>query len=192
MPNTNAPHGLRPYNHQAGGTPARQAGYNVARDYATAIYSGDLVRLTGTGRNIEVVPNGTTARALGVFAGCSFVDASGDMRFLQYWPGVSLPVGRVVEAFVFDDPNLEFVIQATTIALADVGAAFEYNRGSGSTVTGRSGGYLDAAATSVPQLRVEGLAPGIDGMNLSEIGAFARVRVRILTHDKQPGSLIAV
>jgi hypothetical protein len=192
MSNSNAPFGFRPSNHVAGGTPARQSAYNIAYNYATAIYSGDLVRSTGTGRDIELVPDGTTARVLGVFAGCKFVDNNGEVKFLPYWPGTALSdTGAVVEAYVFDDPYTEFVAQITTIAAADVGQAYEWQNGTGSTRTGRSGGYVDRAQTGAPQIKIEGLAQEPDGITLSEYGAYAKVRCRILTHEKMAGSLVA-
>lgn len=193
MANTDAAFGFRPNIHQAGGCPSRLGEYNIAYDYATAIFSGDLVRLVGSGRNIELVPDGTTARALGVFAGCQYVNDDGDVKWSQYWPGVALSDSdAVVTCWVYDDPGMEFIAQITTVAAADIGQAYEWQNGSGSTSTGRSAGYIDQAETGAPQIRVEGLAPGVDGISLSEYGANAKVRCRILTHDKQPGSLVAV
>jgi hypothetical protein len=194
MSNSNAPFGLRPILHAAGGTPARQNAYRILYSYATAIYAGDLVRSVAAAavdREIELVPDGTAARVLGVFAGCRFVDNSDTQLWLPYWPGVALADStKVVEAYVYDDPLVEYVAQMTTFAYTDIGAAFEWNNGTGVARTGRSGGYIDKAATTTPQIRVEGLWQGPDGINLSEIGAYAKVRCRILTQEKA-GTLIA-
>lgn len=191
MANSNVPQGFSPLNSVAGGVPARQSAYNIAYNYATAMYSGDLVRSTGVGREIEIVPNGTTARVLGVFAGCQYVNDTGDLIFSPYWPGVALADStKVVECYVIDDPYIEFHAQITTLAATNVGQAYEWNKGTGNARTGRSGGYIDQAQTGAPQVKVEGLVPGPDGIVLSEYGAYAKVRCRLFTHEKMAGSLV--
>lgn len=193
MANSDAPFGFRPNINLAGGTPNRSGGYNIAYDYATALFSGDLVQSVGDGRSIQKAPDGTAVvRMLGVFAGCNYVDDAGDIKWLPYWPGVALAdSAKVVEAFVMDDPAAEFIAQVTTIAAADVGGVFELDQttNAGSPVTGRSAGYIDLAATTNPQFRITGLAPGIDGISLSEYGAFAKVRCQILVHERASGTL---
>ncbi len=185
MANTNAPFGFRPNVHMAGGTPSRTQGYNIAFDYAVALFSGDLVRSTGSGREVEIVPDGTAARVLGVFAGCQYVNDDGDIIWSQRWPGVALAdSAKIVEAWIYDDPGLEMIAQVTTIAAADIGLVFEWDNGTGSALTGRSGGFIDQAQTGVPQVRVTGLSPGIDGIVLSEFGAFAKVRCMFLSHER--------
>lgn len=194
MPNADAPFGFRPNVNLAGGTPQRTGGYKIAFDYATALYSGDLVRSVGNDRQIEAVPNGTAARVLGVFAGCNYVDDSGDVKWLPYWPGVALAdSAKIVEAYVYDDPALEFIAQITTLAAANVGEVYEINRGTGSAVTGRSGAFIDQAATTAPQVRVTGLAEAIGGIFPSEFGAFAKVRCTIVSHERAtPGIATAI
>lgn len=187
MANVNAPFGFRPNVHQAGGCPNRLNEYEIASAYNASIFSGDLVRSDATsgGRVIELCPDGTAARVLGVFAGCQYVDANGDVKFSQYWPAdTTLATGTTCIAYVYDDPKLELIAQITTVAATDVGAAFEWQNGSGNAANGRSGGYIDQAQTGAPQVKVEGLAPGIDGISLTEYGAFAKVRCSILTHEK--------
>jgi len=196
MPNVDAPFGFRPNINTAGGTPARMQGYEVAYDYATGLFSGDLVRSTGTGRNVEKVPDGTLARVLGVFAGCEYVNDSGDQVFSQYWPGIALAdANKIVKCWVYDDPQLEFVAQITTLAAANVGEVYEIDAttNSGNPVTGRSAAFIDQAATTAPQVRVTGLFEGIGGINPSEYGAFAKVRCTIVSHEKAtPGIATAI
>ena len=196
MANTNAPFGFRPSLHQAGGTPSRLGGYNIAFDYAVALYSGDLVRSTGSDRNIEVVPEGLSAapRVLGVFAGCQYVNDSGDIVWLRYWPGVALADStKIVEAWVYDDPGLEFTAQISTVAAINIGEVYEWVSGTGSATTGTSGGSIDQAATTAPQVKVTGLSPGTDGIVLSEYGAFAKVRCMFVSHERaMPGIATAI
>ena len=193
MPNVDAPFGFRPNINTAGGTPARMQGYNIAFDYATALYSGDLVQSVGNGREIQKAPDGTAVvRILGVFAGCQYVNDAGDVVWSQFWPGTALAdSNKVVEAFVYDDPQLEFVAQITTVAAADVGAVYEIDQttNTGNPVTGRSAAYIDQAAVTNPQVRVNGLFEGIGGIFPSEYGAFAKVRCTILVHERATGGI---
>lgn len=197
MANTDAPFGFRPNLNQAGGTPGRLGGYNIANNYAVALYSGDLVRSVGNGRDIEKVPDGVLARVLGVFAGCQYVDDSGDQKFLPYWPGVALAdAGKVVECLVYDDPSLEFIAQINgAFVEASVGQVYEVDQTTnpGNPTTGRSAAFIDFAATAAPQVRVTGLSPGIDGISLSEYATFAKVRCTILSHERAtPGLATAI
>jgi hypothetical protein len=187
MANQDVKFGFRPNVHQAGGCPNRLSAYEIASEYASSIFTGDLVRSDATngGRLIELAPDGTAARVLGVFAGCVYTAANGEIVYSRYWPASTvLLTGTVATAMVYDDPNLELVAQVTTVAATDVGAAFEWQNGTGNVVTGTSGGYIDAAETGAPQIRIEGLYEGTDGIFPSEIGAFAKVRCRILSHEK--------
>lgn len=186
MANLNAPFGFRPNVHQLGGCPNRLSAYEIASAYATAIYTGDLVRsdLTAGGRVIELASL-AEARVLGVFAGCQYVTDEGEVKWSRYWPASqALLTGTVCTAYVYDDPGLELVAQITTVAAGDIGASFEWNNGTGSALTGTSGGYIDQAVTTTPHVRLEGLYEGIDGIDLSEYGAFAKVRCRLSAPEK--------
>ncbi len=193
MANVDAPYGFRPNVSTAGGTPARLQEYNIAYDYAVALFSGDLVQSTGTGRNIQKAPDGSAVvRLLGVFAGCQYVNDSGDVIWLQYWPGVALADSNaVVKAYVYDDPQLEFNAQITTVAAADIGQVYEIDQttNSGNTFNGQSAAFIDQAATTNPQVRVTGLFEGINGINPSEFGAFAKVRCTALVHERATGGI---
>jgi hypothetical protein len=189
MPNVDAPFGFNPNLHQAGGCPNRLAGYEIEDGEATAIFSGDLVEMdtTAGGRFIQKAADGTTARILGVFGGCNYTDDQGEPRWSQYWPAAqALLTGSVAEANIYDDPGMELIAQITTVAAVNVGQAYEIDQTTnpGSTSTGRSAAYIDQAATTNPNVRVEGLAPQINGIFPSEYGAFAKVSCRILEHVK--------
>ena len=186
MANTTAPVGVRPSLNVGGGTPARTGGYTIAYDYATALFSGDLVKSSGTGRDVTVVADDDTVeRTLGIFAGCSYVDDAGDVKWLGYWPGIALAdSAKIVECWVYDDPMLEYVAEMTTFAQTDVGLVFGYNIGTGSAVTGRSAAEIDQSDTTNLKLRIVGLSEGIDGISQSEVGAFAKVRCQVLSHER--------
>lgn len=155
MANINAPFGLRPIRHLKGGEARFAAPYTIASDYATKIYRGDVVEMTGTGRNIaqaaaENVDN------IGVFAGCRF-KWQGKYHWANYWPANTAYTD--VEAYVYDDPGIVFEVQADSIAAADVGALCDWAVGTGDDVFERSGLYATASTTGTTgkALRILGL-----------------------------------
>lgn len=179
MANTDAPFGFAPNFNVAGGTPARTQGYRIAYNYATPLYSGDLVRSVGNDRDIERVAAGGSSRVLGVFAGCNYVNDAGDVVWAQFWPGVALAdSAKIVEAYVYDDPNLELIAQISTIDAASIGAVFDITVGAGQPIYGRSTSSVDQGTVTNPKVRVVGLAQNIGGIFPSEYGAFAKVRCR--------------
>ena len=140
MSNLNQPFGFLPVRPMFGGI-ERPNKYTIADAYNTAIYYGQPVVLTGTGRNIAAGA-GTSEYLVGIFAGCEYIPAAGDQspKFTKYWPASTVvKANTVVDAFVFDDPDEEFVAQADgSLAAADVGLNLDYNPGTGSTLTGYS------------------------------------------------------
>ncbi len=178
MPNVNNPFGLRPLRSLSGGSIVQNT-YTIAATYATAIYTGDVVKMTGTGKNIAKSAAGDTAN-VGVFMGCSWVTAQGQPQWSPCWPGVS--DGKTnIEVLVIDDPNVIFECQADGCAEADVGIVCDWNVGTGSLVTGKSGLYAVASGivtTTGGSLKVMGLSnrPG------NEYGAYAKIEVLIVEH----------
>ena len=73
MSNQDAAFGLRPI--KTSTSSQRQNRYRIASGYSTGIFQGDLV-LVATDGTITRAPAGGTALILGVFNGCSYVDAS--------------------------------------------------------------------------------------------------------------------
>jgi len=157
--------------------------YSILTSYATAICTGNAVRMSGTGKNIENAV-GTEGSAsmdmLGVFVGCSYTDANGKPTFSAYWPGVS--DGKTnIKAFVLDDPETVFEVAADSIAEGDVGALCNFNLGTGSALTGLSGSYAvvtGQTATTGKQLRIMGLVDRPD----NAYGSYAKIEVMFATH----------
>jgi len=185
MANANAPFGFKPAVQATGGLIRNAGNYNIASALAANVYSGDPVRsIADTDRNITPALADATVRILGIFAGCNYVDAAGNVVWSQYWPTGTATLGSAnASAIVFDDPMLEFTAQMTTYAATDANADYDHNMGTGSAVTGRSGAYIDQADVTNPKWRVLGLATKQDG-SAAELGAFARVRVRIINHER--------
>ncbi|MBX3504416.1 MAG: hypothetical protein KF895_02980 [Parvibaculum sp.] len=180
MANVNAPFGLRPHRHLGGGT-IRPSGYTIADGYNTAIYTGDPVLSTGTGRNIAIGTAG--GNILGVFAGCSYTDVTGAVQYRRYWPAsTALKSGSLATAWVYDDPNIEFIAQAASVVAADVGQLADLASGSGNAQTGTSGWTVGTHGSSEEQVRIMGLADSGD-LGGNAYGAYAKVLVLIAEHE---------
>ena len=176
MANTNAPFGLRPVRLFNGGD-IRSTEYSIASAYGTKIYLGDVVEMTGTGTNIQLAAGGN-ADNLGVFAGCSYINEQGRPTWSHYWPASSS--FTQVKAYVWDDPNIIFEVQVTTLAAADIGQLADMDDETGSTLTGLSGRSLSATslASTDKSFRVLRLSPSPD----NAYGAYAKAEVMFQEH----------
>jgi len=179
MATTAAPYGLRPVK-RVDGMPYAGAFSTFLIDPSgvnTNIYNGSVVYInangyinivTGTGADATTNdwPTGSTSAtgALGVFVGCSFVNAQGQLIFSQYYPSGTT---GVVQAFVVDDPMVLFAAQLDgTATQAAVGAntffAAAQSTSTGNTRTGNSTSALDATVVTVPAaLRIVAFASPI-------------------------------
>jgi hypothetical protein len=160
------------------------AGYN------TNIFNGTIVAINTSGYINIVVTNGDNstpfpAGTIGVFVGCSYYNAQGQLIFSQYYPANTT---GVVQAFVIDDDRAVFQVQAdgsvaqTGLGMNAILAAVQ-STSTGSTTTGNSNSAISAtlAATSGYAFRVVGFAnvPGF-----SQVGdAYTDVLVKF-----NPGS----
>lgn len=179
MANLDAPNGFTPVRHQKGGTVRYDGGYTITSALASDIFLGDVVTLLGNGKDIDVAAAGDPV--LGVFAGCQYTDAAGDVKWAKQWVSGTATLGGVdAEAFVYTDPNIVFAAQATTIAEADVGLAADILAGAGNAATGISGFEINGGAYGATgQFLTLGLASAPDGIFPAEYGADARVEVVI-------------
>lgn len=153
MSGTNAPFGFLGAKHPSGQVRARE--YTIASGYATNIFLGDPVKLVTTGSIQLGTSDGTrtgtvdNVSLLGIFAGCSYVDASGKPNFSPYWP--SGQVATDIKAFVYDDPEITYAVQADgSIPAAAIGDQADWSgfaAPGGSTITGRSLATLSATLT---------------------------------------------
>tara|TARA_R110000796_G_scaffold166362_1_gene283295 strand:- start:112 stop:687 length:576 start_codon:yes stop_codon:yes gene_type:complete len=106
MANQDAPFGLRPVKSSL--SSQRQNRYRIASGYDTSIFQGDLVTVATNGTITRVAP-GATALCLGVFNGCEYVDANGDVKFSNHWPAEA--TGTNIFANIIDDPSATFEVQ---------------------------------------------------------------------------------
>lgn len=178
MANVNGAYGLRPSRHMNGGCHQTNA-YSIASGYASNIFTGDPVVATGTGKNIELAAAGTT-NAIGVFAGCQYVDQNGEQKFSPYWPAST--AATEIQALVYDDPDMIFSMQCDTLAEGDVQALCDWVAGSGVLATGVSGAQAEGSATATTgkSLRILGLVPSPD----NAYGAYAKAEVQFVEHAR--------
>ena len=162
MTATAAPFGLRPAMHGSGGVirPSRRA---IDPAYTTALYKGTPVLIAADGTvNVAVANSG---RVDGVFAGCEYTDSTGKRNISNFWPGTSGCTDIV--AWVYDDPNLVFEVQANgTLASTTLAGGYGVaaSPGSGSAQTGLSSASLDiaTAGTTSKQMIVVDVAAAED------------------------------
>ena len=109
-PTIDRPYGLKPINLIGGQVFAgqtRQYQINPA-GFAGNIFYGDVVKIVSTGY-LEKDTGQATATPVGIFQGCSYVNAQGQTIFAQYYPtGYAAPTGTYITAYVQDDPDVLF------------------------------------------------------------------------------------
>lgn len=168
MSATATPYGLRPVK-RADGLPYAGAVSEYDIDpagYAVNLFNGAVVQInangyinlttaTGADGTTNAFPTGTTLTgSLGVFVGCEYVNAQGQLVNSQYYPASTVaPTGTRIKAFVVDDPNVLFQAQLDgTITQASLGAntffAAAQSSSTGSTRTGNSTSALESTTVN--------------------------------------------
>lgn len=194
MASTASPYGLRAVN-EIGGLPYAGSTRTFLIDpagTASNIYNGSPVYVnadgylavataTGADATTNGFPVGTANTGIvGVFVGCSFVNAQGQQIFSQYYPTGTT---GVITAQVIDDPDVVFQVQsAGSITQAGLGANVFFSTGAvatGSTTTGNSTASVVAgssAVTTTAAFRIVGFPQNIT----STVGdAYTDVLVKI-------------
>ena len=168
---TATPYGLRPIK-RVDGLPYAGAIQEFEINPAGAaanIFNGSLVSLDTNGYiGLTATAGGDAAAgallAIGIFVGCEFINAQGQLMFSQYYPGGYVaPAGTKIKAKVVSDPNVLFQGQLNGPALqAMIGAntflAAAQTTASGNPRTGNSNAALTAA-----------VIPGAAGFRVVEI-----------------------
>lgn len=168
MAATASPYGLRPVK-RADGMPYAGATSEYLIDpagEATNLFYGQVVHIgadgyialstaTGADGTTNALPTGTTLTgSLGVFVGCEYVNAQGQLIHSQYYPsGYAAPTGTAIKAYVVDDPNVLFQAQLDgAIDQSDIGAntffAAAQSTSTGVTRTGVSNSALESTTVT--------------------------------------------
>lgn len=149
MPNVSRPNGLRPVRHLNGSSWNGQVEtFALLAADATAVFVGDVVKLSGTA-DVNGVPAiaraaANTDQMLGVVVG-----------FVPDYSNLALPsqyrlASTARYALVCIDPTVVYEVQATgTTVVADVGLNAGLTFTAGPTTTGVSGMQLDGATKAV-------------------------------------------
>jgi len=130
--------------------------YEIQSGYATSIFKGDPVCMTGG--YINRGADGTSNAVCGVFIGAFYKDATGIHQWVPYWPANTVTFADPATAFILDDPFVEFSIQAGTTNAGTHLATFDrtdldknanFVLGAGNTSNGKSTTYLDMATAAL-------------------------------------------
>lgn len=166
MAATATPYGLRPVK-RADGLPYAGATSTYLIDpagEATNLFTGQVVIIgsdgylalsTATGADITTNNlGGNGIGAIGVFMGCEYVNAQGQLIFSMYYPsGYVAPAGTAIKAYVVDDPMVLFQGQldgagAQTIIGTNTFFAAVQSTSTGSTTTGNSTTALESTVVT--------------------------------------------
>ena len=182
--------GLRPYR-KLDGTPlvGAQNRYKIADGYATAIYQGDLVRPLTDGTVVRSVGN-TSYAVIGVFNGCFYNDPTTQKpTYSNYYPGGITPTQGQITAFVVDDPDAVFLVNADAVfAQANLFGNYSLSVANGSTTTGISEMQLDVSTQGTAgTFAVQAIDISQDPENDDQTTSNANVLVRINNHFYRQG-----
>ena len=182
--------GLRPYR-KLDGTPlvGAQNRYKIADGYATAIFQGDLVRPLTDGTVVRSVGN-TSYAVVGVFNGCFYNDPTTQKpTYSNYYPGGITPTQGQITAFVVDDPDAVFLVNADAVfAQANLFTNYSLSVANGSTKTGISEMQLDVSVTGTAgTFAVQAIDISQDPENDDQTTSNANVLVRINNHFYRQG-----
>ena len=182
--------GLRPYR-KLDGTPlvGAQNRYKIANGSATAIFQGDLVRPLTDGTITRSVGN-TSYAVVGVFNGCFYNDPTTQKpTYSNFYPGGITPTQGGLTAFVVDDPDAVFLVNADAVfAQANLFGNYSLSVASGSTTTGISEMQLDVSTQGTAgTFAVQAIDISQDPENDDQTTSNANVLVRINNHFYRQG-----
>ena len=168
MASTASPYGLRAVN-EIGGLPYAGSTRQFLVDPAGttgSIFNGTVVGIDANGyiKPVDTTGEDGTTNALsavGVFVGCSYVNAQGQQIWSQYYP---TGVTGVITASVIDDDRAVFQVQAAgVISQNELGKNVYFTSASqtGSTTTGNSNNAVVAVSVATAAaFKIIGFASG--------------------------------
>ena len=192
MANVDAPFGLRAVGElgseiQNGGTTQ----YRLASALSGKIFKGDLVKLVTATGTLEVAGNGDTD-LVGVFNGCFYNDPTTQKpTWSNYYPGSITPTVGNIDAFVYDDPNKLFEIQAegSLTYAAAVGKNIDIVYTAGATINGQSKVEAkdETPTAATKQLRIIGPSRDPSNSDLASANSNWIVRINESVYQRAAG-----
>lgn len=184
MANTFAPFGLQPVRRLDGAQLSDQlTTVLIAAANTHSFFRGDMVNVLSTGYIDRLAGSASfsgNSSGIGVFWGCETVATTSGTPYSQTYAGAAQATDT--KAFIIMDPMIVFRCQAGTgaapgsaggpVTMASVWQNAPFLNGTGNTLSGISGGYLDfanIAATSTLPLTIVGLVGGTSGANLNPL-----------------------
>jgi len=182
MANKDAPFGLRPVGKL--GSNINNEGtskYQIVSGETDVVMKGDLVKLEASGY-ITKSGNGDAVAAIGVFNGCFYQDPTTQKpTWSNYYPGSITVTQGTIDAYVYDDPNTLYEIQANGIVAQDkVGRNADIVYAVGNTINGQSKTELNstvAGAGVAAQLRIVRICEDPDNSDIATTDANWIVRI---------------
>ena len=182
MANLNAPFGLRPVGKL--GSNINNEGtskYQIVSGEADVVMKGDLVKLEASGY-ITKSGNGDAVAAIGVFNGCFYQDPTTQKStWSNYYPGSITVTQGTIDAYVYDDPDTLFEIQADGIIAQDkVGRNADIVYAAGSTINGQSKTEMNSTVSGAgvaAQLRIVRICEDPDNSDIAATDANWIVRI---------------
>ena len=187
MANKDAPFGFIPVRMVGGAYfSGGQDEYDIADDYNTAIFSGDIVELHTDG-TITIGAAGQT-NLIGVFNGCFYTTDGGVPTYSKYWPASQS--SSDAKAFVITDPNVVFEAQednteigSTATHPAQVGSNADFvSTHAGTTAAGRSKQELDSSTITNAAANLRIIGKSTDPENSDATAANCNWYVRFNEH----------
>lgn len=186
MANTWAPFGFRPFGHRDGSAPTQGLERRFMNSSnATAVFTGDPV-YNSTAEAGFVVAGSTSGNAIvyGIFQGCEYYNTNvARVVWSSYFPA-SVGSSNPVTAYVVSDPDMQFLVQASTEAVvgsSQIGWNFGFTSSAavnGNTLSGVSAVGIRStsasASSSLPFQLVDLYQnfgpPGVNGTSTTEAG----------------------
>jgi hypothetical protein len=179
--NTSRINGFRPAFH-LGGAKIQARKYVIVAADGTAVYPGDVVKLSGTSD-----ADGNFASVVLAAAGDAVIGVVGEFepnRDNLNIAGQARAASTLRYVYVFDDPMIVFEAETSngTAAITDVGLNVNHAVGTPNATTATSGAYLDfgtEATTAALTFKILGFSSRVD----NEVGASAKLLVKINNHQ---------
>ncbi len=168
MANTQAPFGFSQRSGIGSAPTYEQVEMKIASNNTTAIFFQDaVVPVTGSATGYITQATAGTVALAGTFVGCKYLSVSQKRTvWSNYWPGSD--ANGDVTAYVINDPNAVFVVQAggAAVGFSKIGQNIQLAVGTGNTATGVSGMFVqNPGTTATLPFRVVGIVTDPPGAN---------------------------